>query len=69
MDNDDLTGASRTGEPNETALRVLNLLFILNSSSTPLTTERSSIPCLVTMRSGTRTSYAADVPPGTCTKP
>lgn len=40
MDNDDLTGAARTGEPNETALRVLNLLFILNSSSTPLTTEQ-----------------------------
>ena len=40
MDYDDPTGASRESEPNETALRVLNLLFILNSSSAPLTTEQ-----------------------------
>ena len=31
---------SKTNEPDEKALRILNLLFVLNASKTPLTTEQ-----------------------------
>ena len=40
MDIDSFTESLQQEDLNETALRVLNLLFILNASATPLSTEQ-----------------------------